>query len=54
VKFLDEFRSRELAVKLVHELSSLVEPGRTVKIMEVCGGHTHTIYRHGIGDLVPA
>ena len=21
--------------------------------MEVCGGHTHTIYKHGIEDLVP-
>ena len=25
-----------------------VEPGRHYKLMEVCGGHTHTIYRHGI------
>src|SRR5688500_18351295 len=21
--------------------------------MEVCGGHTHTIYKHGIEDLLP-
>ena len=21
--------------------------------MEVCGGHTHTIYRHGLEDLLP-
>ena len=33
------------------EIASLVAPGERVRIMEVCGGHTHTIYRHGIGDL---
>ena len=54
MKFVDEFRSGELAQKLAHELAALVEPGRTLKIMEVCGGHTHTIYKHGIEDLVPA
>jgi hydrogenase expression/formation protein HypD len=25
-----------------------------VKLMEVCGGHTHTIYRHGIEHILPA
>ena len=54
MKFLDEFRSGELAQKLSHELVSLAEPGHEVKIMEVCGGHTHTIYKHGIEELVPA
>jgi len=53
VKFVDEFRSGELAQKLAHELSTLVEPGRPIRIMEVCGGHTHAIFRHGIEDLVP-
>jgi hydrogenase expression/formation protein HypD len=53
VKFVDEFRSGELARKLAREIASLVEPGRVVKIMEVCGGHTHTIYKHGIVDIVP-
>ena len=27
--------------------------GRTLKIMEVCGGHTHAIYKHGLEDLLP-
>ena len=53
MKFVDEFRSGELAEKLGRELAGLVEGGRTRKIMEVCGGHTHTIYKHGIEDLVP-
>jgi hydrogenase expression/formation protein HypD len=53
MRFVDEYRSGQLARTLSREIDTLVEPGRTVKIMEVCGGHTHTIYRHGIEDLVP-
>ena len=53
MRFVDEFRSGELAHKLSTELAALVESGRTLKIMEVCGGHTPTIYQHGIEDLVP-
>ena len=53
MRFLDEYRSGDLARKLVHELEGLVEPGRPVKLMEVCGGHTHTIYKHGIEGIVP-
>ncbi|MEO9175416.1 MAG: hydrogenase formation protein HypD [Gaiellales bacterium] len=33
---------------------SIVEPGREYKLMEVCGGHTHTIYKYGVDDLLPA
>jgi hydrogenase expression/formation protein HypD len=53
VRFVDEYRSGELAAKLSHEIESLVEPGREVRIMEVCGGHTHAISKHGLEDLVP-
>ena len=28
--------------------------GSTIKIMEVCGGHTHAIYKHGLEDLLPS
>jgi hydrogenase expression/formation protein HypD len=30
-----------------------VEPGRHYKVMEVCGGHTHSIYKYGVDDLLP-
>ena len=53
MKYVDEFRSGQLAQKLAHELETLVEPGQPLRFMEVCGGHTHTIYKHGIEDLVP-
>lgn len=53
MKFVDEFRDAEIGRKLSEQIAGLVEPGRHYKIMEVCGGHTHTIYRYGIDDLLP-
>jgi hydrogenase expression/formation protein HypD len=53
VKYVDEYRSATLARGLAAEIAALVQPGETWRVMEVCGGHTHTIYRHGIEDLLP-
>jgi hydrogenase expression/formation protein HypD len=53
MRFVDEYRSSELARSLTAEIAALAEPGRTYKLMEVCGGHTHTIYKHGIEDVLP-
>ncbi len=53
VRFVDEFRDGRLARRLAGEIASLVEPGVSVRIMEVCGGHTHAIARHGLEDLLP-
>src|SRR5688572_13471450 len=53
MKYVDEFRNADLARAVSAEIYSLVDPNRPYKIMEVCGGHTHTIYRHGIKDLLP-
>jgi hydrogenase expression/formation protein HypD len=51
VRFVDEFRDGGLAGKLARDIAALAtEP---VRIMEVCGGHTHAIARHGLEDLVP-
>jgi hydrogenase expression/formation protein HypD len=54
VKFVDEFRDAELGRAVAGQILSLVEPGRHYKLMEVCGGHTHSIYKYGIDDLLPA
>ena len=53
MRFVDEFRDAELGRVLAGEIVSLVEPGRHLKLMEVCGGHTHSIYKYGIDDLLP-
>ncbi|HUA69496.1 MAG TPA: hydrogenase formation protein HypD [Solirubrobacteraceae bacterium] len=54
MKFVDEFRDAELGRAVAMQIMSLVEPGRHYKLMEVCGGHTHSIYKYGIDDLLPA
>ncbi|HTP33976.1 MAG TPA: hydrogenase formation protein HypD [Candidatus Acidoferrales bacterium] len=53
MRFVDEFRDRKLAEDLAVEIGRLVEPGRCYHFMEVCGGHTHTIYKHGVEDYLP-
>ena len=53
MRFVDEFRDAEVARRLAGQIAALAEPGRHYKLMEVCGGHTHTIYKHGIEDLLP-
>ncbi|UGS37019.1 hydrogenase formation protein HypD [Capillimicrobium parvum] len=54
MRFVDEFRDPELGRALAAEVLSTVEPGRHYKLMEVCGGHTHAIYKYGLDDLLPA
>ena len=53
MRFVDEFRDAELGRALAAEILSRVEPGRHYKVMEVCGGHTHSIYKYGVDDLLP-
>ncbi len=53
MRFVDEYRDPALARRLADEIDGLLEPGRSYKLMEVCGGHTHSIYRHGVEDLLP-
>src|SRR5512132_3569359 len=53
VKFVDEFRDAELGRVLASQIVAAVESGRHYKVMEVCGGHTHTIYKYGVDDLLP-
>jgi hydrogenase expression/formation protein HypD len=53
MRFVDEFRDRGKAEALAVEIAARCEPGREYKFMEVCGGHTHTIYKHGVEDFLP-
>ena len=52
MKFVDEYRRNDLVEALSAEIKRL-SAGRQYKFMEVCGGHTHTIYKHGIEDVLP-
>ncbi len=57
MKFVDEFRDPETAKVLVAEIKRLAEGlvpnDRPLQLMEFCGGHTHTIFRYGIEQLLP-
>jgi len=52
VKYLDEFNNPELAARLFDDIRATVT--RPWAIMEVCGGQTHSIIRHGIDQLLPS
>src|ERR1700740_342920 len=54
MKYVDEFRRPELIRKTAEEIRRLTDPNRHYRIMEVCGGHTHAIYRFGLKDLLPS
>ncbi|CAL9650102.1 Hydrogenase maturation factor HypD [Streptomyces sp. enrichment culture] len=52
MKYLEEYRDPVLARRLLGELRALAT--RPWRIMEVCGGQTHTLVRQGIDWLLPA
>src|SRR3954468_17059739 len=51
MKFIDEYRQGDIAGRLAAGGARLTD--RPLKFMEVCGGHTHTIFKYGIEDLLP-
>ena len=53
MKYVDEFRDRRARRRALGEILSLVEPGRHYKLIEVCGGHTHSIDSTASDDLLP-
>jgi hydrogenase expression/formation protein HypD len=58
MKYIDEFRDRDRATSLIIEIARVLgriplTRDRPLKIMEVCGGHTHSIFRYGIESLLP-
>jgi hydrogenase expression/formation protein HypD len=58
MKYVDEFRDPYKAQTLAKEIRRLVARidrarQHPLQIMEVCGGHTHTIFRYGIQQLLP-
>ncbi|MFZ1747280.1 MAG: hydrogenase formation protein HypD [Nitrospirales bacterium] len=58
MKFVDEFRDPQKARILIQEIEGLVKRipvcrDRPIWIMEVCGGHTHTIFRYGLNKMLP-
>ena len=54
MKYVDEFRDPAAAKDLLAAIAKMADKlGRPLRFMEVCGGHTHTIYRNGLEYLLP-
>ena len=58
MKYVDEFRDPLAARGLLREIeASVARLGATdakpLQVMEVCGGHTHSIFRYALKDLIP-
>lgn len=58
MKFVDEFRDPAKARILVSRIGELVPRipicrKRPLQLMEVCGGHTHSIFKYGIEQMLP-
>ncbi|KOV60521.1 hydrogenase formation protein HypD [Streptomyces sp. MMG1121] len=51
MKYLDEFSNPVLAKRLFDDIRAITT--RPWSLMEVCGGQTHSIIRHGIDQLLP-
>ncbi|HET6635660.1 MAG TPA: hydrogenase formation protein HypD, partial [Streptomyces sp.] len=51
MKFIEEFQDPELARRLLDDIHATVT--RPWALMEVCGGQTHSIIRHGLDQLLP-
>src|ERR1035438_5407820 len=51
MKYLTEFRNGEIAQRMAREIHAVTT--RPWKIMEVCGGQTHSIIKNGIDQMLP-
>jgi hydrogenase expression/formation protein HypD len=58
MKYVDEFRDPSQVGALLEAINSqtvklAASLGRPLHIMEVCGGHTHSIFKYGIARMLP-
>lgn len=51
MKYIDEYRDRELVMKLIEQIKKVSK--KNITLMEVCGGHTMSIQKFGIPALLP-
>ncbi|AHE68023.1 hydrogenase expression/formation protein HypD [Legionella oakridgensis ATCC 33761 = DSM 21215] len=53
MKYIEEFRNVDYAQALVQAIRKKASVSRRYRLMEFCGGHTHTIHRYGLPSLLP-
>jgi len=49
----ERITDKQAVLQTAARLRAIVEPGRTYRFMEFCGGHTHAMFRHGLRALIP-
>src|SRR3990167_7508260 len=54
MKYIEEFRNEDTAKMLAEAITTAANPERYYRLMEFCGGHTHTIHRYGLPSLLPS
>ena len=52
MKYLSEYRNKEVVHKLIEEIKSISQK-REYNLMEVCGGQTHNLLKYGIVNMLP-
>ena len=52
MKYLDEYRDARMASRVLAEIRRIVTAPWT--LMEVCGGQTHSIVKHGLDHMLPS
>jgi hydrogenase expression/formation protein HypD len=58
MKPFEDFRQPSQIRYLIHQVRPLADQlaerlGRPVQVMEICGGHTHTLLKYGLHQLLP-
>ncbi|MEO1579921.1 MAG: hydrogenase formation protein HypD [Pseudomonadota bacterium] len=58
MRYIEEFRDPKAARGVLAEIARVVDDigatkGKPIHIMEICGGHTHAIFRYGLDKLTP-
>ncbi len=48
-----EFHQKEKILNLIKKIKSEAKQNRIYRIMEFCGGHTHSLMKYGIINLLP-
>ena len=53
MKYIDEFKNKKLIKNLADKIRKAVPLEKRIILMEVCGTHTQSFFRYGIGSLIP-
>jgi hydrogenase expression/formation protein HypD len=58
MKYVTEFRNPQTAQAVIHEIEKLSQvlpqtATQPLKLMEICGGHTHSIFKYGLEEILP-